>query len=148
MNLCVYWKYAEWMCTNMEQRVIRSIFQRNVAVCICWIRRWIWSYAENTRNESVRILRIHGTNLFVYWEYAECMKGQISLQMKNKNRQYFRTFFRLIDRFVWPNHFKRENLMQVFLWAPPTPTSCLPPPPPNGLRSAKLCEIKNNSSVD
>ncbi len=29
---------------------------------------WICTYTENTRNESVRILRIHGKNLYVFWE--------------------------------------------------------------------------------
>jgi hypothetical protein len=31
----------------------------------------IWAHSPNTRNESVRILRIRGMNLFLYWEYAE-----------------------------------------------------------------------------
>jgi hypothetical protein len=31
----------------------------------------IWAYSPNTRNESVRILRIHGINLLIYWEYTE-----------------------------------------------------------------------------
>ncbi len=31
----------------------------------------IWAHSPNTRNESVRILRIRGMNLFVYWEYTE-----------------------------------------------------------------------------
>ncbi len=33
--------------------------------------KYIWAHSPNTRNESVRILRIRGMNLFVYWEYAE-----------------------------------------------------------------------------
>ncbi len=31
----------------------------------------IWVHSLNTRNESVRILRIRGMNLFIYWEYTE-----------------------------------------------------------------------------
>jgi hypothetical protein len=45
MNLYLYWEYSEWIC----------------------------SCPENTRNESLPILRILGMNLFLSWEYAEWM---------------------------------------------------------------------------
>jgi hypothetical protein len=32
---------------------------------------WICTYTENTRNESVPVLRIRGMNLYQYWEYSE-----------------------------------------------------------------------------
>ncbi len=61
MNLFVYWEYAERIYTyteNAQNKVnIRTKFR-----CL---------YTENTRNESVCILRLRGMNLFVYWEYAE-----------------------------------------------------------------------------
>ncbi len=115
MNLFVYWEYTERICTYSENT-------RNEVN----IQTKFWcSFTENTRNESVRILRIWGMNLFVYWEYAEwiciyweyaeCTKSRISRRIQNKNWKYFSMFIRSLDGFVWPNHLKPKNLMQVYL---------------------------------
>jgi hypothetical protein len=112
MNLFVYWDYAEKICMYMENMVnevnlpmkFHHSYTENTWKLICL-------YAENMRNESVHILRICGMNLYVYQEYAECTKSQISRQIRNQNQKYFRS----PDRFVWPNHGKPVNLMLVYL---------------------------------
>ncbi len=135
--LFVYWKYAEWICSyteNTRNESVRILRIRGMYLFVYWEyvericthsenmqkevkiqTKFCCLYTENTRNESVRILRICGMNLYVYWEYAECMKSQISRRIQNKNRKYFRMFIRRLDGFVWPNHLKQKNLMQVYL---------------------------------
>jgi hypothetical protein len=137
MNLFVYWEYVEWICTysentrndvnirtksscsyteNTRNESVRILRIRGMKLFVYWeYAEWICTYTENTRNESVRILRIRGMNLYVYWEYAECTKSRISRRIRNKNRKYFRIFIRRLDGFVWPNHLKQKNLMQVYL---------------------------------
>ncbi len=68
------------------------------------------SYAENTQIDSVRILRIHGTELYIYWEYVEriCkitenMRNEQKVKylgkLKNKNCKYIKTVIRTLDGF-------------------------------------------------
>ncbi len=105
MNLFVYWEYAERIYTYTENA------QNKVNI----LTKFRCLYTENTRNESVRILRIRGMNLFVYWEYAEwicsytentrnesayweyaeCTKSWISRRIRNKNRKYLKMFLRV-----------------------------------------------------
>ncbi len=61
MNLFVYWEYAERIYMYTENAQNKLNIQTKFR-CL---------YTENTRNESVRTLRIRGMNLFVYWEYVE-----------------------------------------------------------------------------
>jgi hypothetical protein len=102
-----------------RMRGMRWIFKLNFAVHILRIRcenlfvlvyweyaEWICSYTENTRNESVHILRICGTDLYVYGEYTELTKSWISHRIWNQNRKKFRMFIRSLDGFVWPNYIK------------------------------------------
>jgi hypothetical protein len=117
MNLFVYWEYAKRICMYSEN--MRN--EENIRTKFCrshnWeYAKWICSYTENMQNESVRILRIRGMNLYIYWEYAECTKSWISRRIRNKNWKYFRMFIRSLDGFVWLNHLKPKNLMQVYLY--------------------------------
>ncbi len=66
------------------------------------VEQTICLYTENKRNESVRILWIRGTDLYVHWEYAECIKSWISWRIRNQNWKYFWPFIRSLDGFVWP----------------------------------------------
>ncbi len=91
--------------------------------CIC-------SFTESTGNKPVCILRIHRTNLSVDWEYSECTRTHISQEIWNQNKKYFRKFNQEPRWFVWPNHFKPKNLMQVYcIFKPflPSLPSSLPP---------------------
>ncbi len=124
MNLFIYWEYAEWICSYTEnlyvfgEYVEWGKYSNSILLFVYWEdAEWICSYTENTQNESVRILIIRGMNLYVYWEYAECTKSRISRRIRNKNRKYFRMFIRSLDGFVWLNHFKPKNLMQVYTYA-------------------------------
>ncbi len=72
MNLYIYCEYAEWICSYTENKqkeiCMYTVTMRNEVNL--WMK-FHWSFTENTRNESVLILKICGMNLFVYWEYAE-----------------------------------------------------------------------------
>ncbi len=61
MNLYVYSEYPERICMYMEN----TWNEINIWTKFCC------SYSKNTRNESVRKLRIRRTDLYLYWEYAE-----------------------------------------------------------------------------
>jgi hypothetical protein len=99
LNLYMCREYAE-MRLNFDG-ISQWVFAENA--------QWICSHIESMHNESVHILRIYRTILCAYWDYAGCMKGQISWRLWDQNRKYFRMFIRRPDGFVWPNHFKLKN---------------------------------------
>ncbi len=116
MDLFVHWEHAECICTYTEHTRKKV----NLWMEFCYV------YVLKTQNESVGILRICRMNLFVYWEYVEricvCSENTWNAQkvkylgkFTTKILIQLRMFFGSPDGFVWPNHLKSKNFMQVYL---------------------------------
>jgi hypothetical protein len=98
MNLYIYWENAEWICSYTEKRICTyreyvecGISLNKILLFVYWeyYEEWFCSYTENTQNESVRILRIRGTDLYVYWEYAKAWKVKYLDEFETKVENNF-----------------------------------------------------------
>ncbi len=118
-GLFVYWEYAERICTteNTRNEVNRSVcilricrknmyygeYSNEILLFVHWeYMEWICSYTENTRIESVRILCIHGTDLYVYWEKTRnTQKVEYLGKFETKIEIFLGRFIKSLDGFDW-----------------------------------------------
>jgi hypothetical protein len=75
------------------------------------IRRICRMKESSMQNESVCVLRIRGTNLYVYLEYVECTKSWISRRILNQNLNYFKIFIKsLVGSFRLAKRLKTQKI--------------------------------------